>query len=117
MTSNNKKFLIVGIIILIIIIAFIVWKKKQIQEEPLSKTLPGSNEAAPVKLDENKKVVSTFPLKIGSVGPKVKALQAWLLKHEGAQIKINGDWDTKTDAAVKKFLKLDNITEAKYNAM
>ena len=54
---------------------------------------------------------------MGSRGNEVKSLQSWLLKNEGSQIKVDGIWGKQTDAAVKKFLKTNNISKDKYTSM
>lgn len=114
MTPKEKKYLIIAVIIIIGIIIYTIWRKKQ---KGIASATDISNEAAPVILNEEKKVVSTFPLKIGSSGPEVKAIQAWLLKNEGAQIKVDGVWGKQTDAAVKRLLKIDGISQERYIKM
>ncbi len=113
MTPKEKKYWIIGIVIIVIIIVVVLVKKKTKKIDQAS-TL---NFATPVTIDENKKVVSTFPLMIGSKGPEVKKLQSWLLRNEGAQINVNGIWDQETDQAVKRLLKTDKISQDKYTAM
>ncbi len=114
MDAKNKKYWIIAILGLIAVVVLIIWRKKN-QELQKAEDVP--NEAAPVKLNDQQKVVSTFPIKKGSTGPEVFKVQAWLLKNEGAQIKVDGIWGNETEKAVNKFLKVNGISEAKYKSM
>lgn len=117
MDAKEKKYWIIGILLFIAIVVFVIWRKKN-QEQQKAQDV-SSNEAEPVKITEDKKVVpvSTFPLKMGSRGPEVFKLQAWMLRNEGSRAKVDGIWGKETEEAVKKYLKVNSISQEKYKSM
>ncbi len=128
MEPKQKKIILIIAVIVIAIVAFLYFKNKKKKEDESGSQQepdPASNSLGSI-LNSSEKTpnpkgaadtMSVFPLKMGSRNPQVKNLQTWLLKNEGAQIKVDGVWGKETDAAVKKFLKLDNISKDKYASM
>jgi hypothetical protein len=57
-----------------------------------------------------------FPLSYGSKGKRVEQLQAFLVKHYGADVIANGTWDEKTQTAVEKHLKQQKISKNVFDA-
>lgn len=113
--DKEKKYWIIGILALIALVVFVIWRKKN---QELQKAEDAPNEAEPVKLTDDKKIVpvSPFPLKMGSRGPEVFKLQAWLLRNEGA-IKVDGVWGPETESKVRQSLKTSSVSEEKYKSM
>ncbi len=110
--SKNKKYIIIAVII-IAIIAFIWWKNKKKEEVKVTESVEEEKQT----LFPKEEIMTSFPLQLGSKGPEVKKLQTWMLKNEGAQIKVDGIWGKETDAAVKKFLKLSQVNKEKYESL
>jgi len=108
---EKYKWWIAGIVIAIV--AYVIWRKSTM----VYPVATDSNEAVAVTLDENKKVVSVFPITLGSEGQEVRNIQAWLLRNEGAQIKVDGVWGRETNSAVGRLMGLKEITAEKYKSM
>ena len=62
-------------------------------------------------------IADEFPLRFGSKGDRVERLQVWLMRNYGWTGKITREFDEKTLALVKRFLKSDELDEATYNKM
>lgn len=63
-------------------------------------------------------VADEFPLRLGSKGERVERLQVWLMRNYGwTGNKITGEFDEKTEALLKKFLKRTELDEATYFKM
>lgn len=71
---------------------------------------------------------SIFPLKLGSQGPEVESLQRLLNKPSSYgpgldeipfldSLPENGIYDTQTDAAIKQFLKVNQVSQELYNQL
>ena len=69
------------------------------------------------KQEQRIPVGDEFPLQPGSEGKRVERLQVWLMRNYGHTGKINGIYDEKTDALVKRFLKTDRVDEALFYEM
>jgi peptidoglycan hydrolase-like protein with peptidoglycan-binding domain len=54
-----------------------------------------------------------FPLKLGSMGDKVKRIQTWLTNVAGAKLKngIDGKFGTETESALVAFKQRDNVSQ------
>jgi peptidoglycan hydrolase-like protein with peptidoglycan-binding domain len=54
-----------------------------------------------------------FPLKLGSMGDKVKSVQTWLINVAGAKLKngIDGKFGEETQSALMAFKQRDNISQ------
>ncbi len=104
MKANKKKIIIIVVIALILgaILYFILRKPKA---PDASTATPGST---PVDS-------GVFPLKLGSKGSEVKALQSYLNNKYGASLVVDGSWGPATGAAVMQFLNRDNVSQAVYD--
>jgi len=56
-----------------------------------------------------------FPLKLGSKGKRVFEVKAYLLKNYGALGVVTDQYDQLTEERVKRFLKVDQISEALFH--
>ncbi len=101
MSPNKKKIIIIVIIAIILgaILYFILRKPK---------TLTASTGTPSVNPD-------AFPLKLGSKGSEVTAVQKYLNSKYNAGLVTDGDWGPATDAAVLKYLNRDNVSQAVYD--
>ncbi len=97
MTTKKKIIIALIVIGVIALITWFIYSKK--------KTSPISEEAP---------VSASFPLKMGSKGKEVEALQKYLNDKYSAGLEVDGIWGEKTDAAVQTSLMRDNISEAVY---
>ncbi len=101
MTPNKKKIIIIVIIAIILgVILYFILRK------PKPAALPSGS--TPVNPDN-------FPLKIGSTGTEVKAVQKYLNDKYSAGLVVDGSWGPATDAAVQKYLNRDNVSQAVYD--
>ena len=55
-----------------------------------------------------------FPLRLGSVGPRVERLKVWLMRNYGAQGVVTEAFDPATLDRVQRYLKVDQVSEALY---
>ena len=117
--EKKRTWIIIGLLVLAISLYFWWKKRKEVAVATDVPDLSAQNIDKTLTTDSNiiAPVVSKFPLKFGSRNDEVKKVQIWLLKNEGAQIKVDGIWGKETDAAVKKFLKKDSIEEGQYKSM
>lgn len=91
--------------------------KKRLAKRKSNKTKPERpKEMVPTKVKEPP-VTDEFPLRLGSIGNRVERLQVWLMRNYGWTGKITGEFDEKTLALVKRFLKSDELDEATYYKM
>lgn len=62
---------------------------------------------------------STFPLRFGSKGAKVQALQNYLLANGGSLpiYGADGDWGSETQAAVLSVLGVNEVSQSLYNSL
>lgn len=116
MEAGNKKKIIIAIVAIVLLIVTYLWWKNKSQKDQSTDTSNSDTEKTPSPLTADD-TMSVFPLKMGSRNTQVKNLQAYLLKNEGSQIKVDGIWGNETDSAVKKYLKLDNISKDKYASL
>lgn len=116
MENKNKKTFIIIVVIILLIIVFIWWKNKSNPDDKKEEA-SGSLDNEKQTITNREDVMGVFPLKLGSRNPEVKKVQSLLLKNEGAQIKIDGVWGKETDAAIKRLLKVDQISEDRYKLM
>lgn len=56
----------------------------------------------------------SFPLKLGSRGPRVERLQVWLMRNYGRWGKIDGIFGRETEAELKKRLNKTMLDEGTY---
>lgn len=109
-------------------------KKKEVplvnqtqEEEKLSepqKTTPKTkdnqtaiNEIQAIEAKEIKLANDEFPLTLGSVGQRVWNLKVYLLKNHGAGGIVTNVYDTLTAERVKRFLKVDQVSEQLYKKL
>jgi len=111
---KKEHKIILGILAVVAIVALYMWWKKKKEDKAEFKDNT-ENEKQPTPREGS--VMGLFPLKFGSEGPEVKALQTWLFRNEGAQLKLDGIWGKETDAVVKRILKVSEITEDKYKKL
>lgn len=83
--------------------------RPQVRPEPKT-TMVEVQEKEPPVADE-------FPLRLGSKGERVERLQVWLMRNYGWTGKITGEFDEKTEALLKRFLKRTELDEATYFKM
>lgn len=104
--KKNKKHVvvIVVVIIILVVVAILVFKpfKKKKEdgtttvEKGAGKTTIEGKEGQKSEYDQN------FPLKKGSKGKYVSAIQRTLNKKKNAGLTVDGIWGDKTDVAIKK---------------
>lgn len=95
-------------------------QKPQDFESPLEHDLESTKTAQKTKAVLKSKTVppnDDFPLKIGSKGKRVTALQTYLLKHHGYGGLVTDDFDNTTAARVKRFLKVESVSEVLFNKL
>lgn len=68
-------------------------------------------------LEPQRQPNDNFPLKLGSKGPRVQQLQVYLLRHHGSAGVVTDTFDATTAARVKRFLKVNTITAALFEAL
>ncbi|WP_010182433.1 hypothetical protein [Aquimarina agarilytica] len=102
-----------------------IWLKKQRESEavaaaaiaselkPIVKTQKQHKEKG-ADLEDSKPKRSLFPIKLGDQGDHITQVQAHLLKHHGWEKVKMGTYDTATQNRVKRFWKVDQITEEVY---
>ncbi len=96
---NKKKIIVVTIILIIIVIAlYFIFKKPKVEDK---KTI-------------EEPLAIVFPLKKGSTGTGVIAVQKYLNGKYNAGLTPDGSWGPVTDAAVMAHLKRDNISADVY---
>lgn len=119
---EKKTKILIGLFIAAILIGLYLWwdkRNKRLEEGKAKDVVTPENIDTILKKDEAIKAAATskFPLKMGSRSDEVKKLQIWMLKNEGFRGKIDGIWGPETDAAVKKFMKVSEISEEKYKSL
>ncbi len=100
MTRNKKIIISIIVAILIAIVLYLILRKPK-------SALPGSETAS---IDP-----AVFPLKIGSTGEAVKAVQKYLNDKYSAGLVVDGSWGPATDKAVQQYLMRDNVSQAVYD--
>jgi hypothetical protein len=98
----KKKGMFIFLLILAIAagLFFYLKKRKKAASENLGVFTPGKpGSPQPGKTTESGS--SPWPLQRGSKNTYVSALQGWLNDNKGAKLVIDGDFGTKTEAAVK----------------
>ncbi len=91
---TKKKIIIILIIILVLSLGlWLIFRKPTVKKEE------------PALLEIN------FPLKRGSTGVAVEAVQKYLNNKYAAGVKVDGVWGSITDVASLNFLKRDNISK------
>ncbi len=95
---NKKKVIIIVIVVAVLALAtWLIYRK--LQKPKPAEEIPGS---------------ASFPLKLGSKGAEVLALQKYLNDKYSAGLEADGIWGTNTDSAVQTYLMRDNVSEAAY---
>lgn len=112
------KKIIIPVILIAIIGAvayyFLVYKKKKAQADSPA-TDQDTTGKTPIRQGASMGTMdSTFPLKKGSKGNNVKGLQSFLNKKYKAGLAVDGDYGSKTDSAVKKYLNVSEISQDMY---
>ncbi len=90
---TKKKIIIILIIILVLSLGlWLIFRKPTVKKEEPTLEI-------------------SFPLKRGSTGVAVEAVQKYLNDKYAAGVKVDGIWGSITDVAALNFLKRDNISK------
>jgi len=73
---------------------------------------------APMEVVTEQKIATDdFPLQLGSKGKRVWNLKVYMLRNHGASGIVTDTYDTLTVERVKRYLKVDNVTEQLYKKL
>lgn len=131
--NKKKKFLLIGLGVAATgLLSYFGWdfyqKRKQKKEETADENTPETsllppkqNTFTPTYFTQPTKRSDEFPLKKGSKGAKVKALQDALIAKNGKEILprygADGDFGSEMVAALKKLNLPESIDETTYNVL
>lgn len=118
---KTKKLIIIILIVAVIAFAgYKLWKKFEEYSGRLDGSdphaVPATNPVATNTRNDN------FPLKKGSKGDRVKVVQRWCNWAKDCELTVDGDFGSKTEAAVQKCVSVDGVyvnyvPESAYNQM
>ncbi len=112
---SPTTWIIIGIVLLVII-AIIIYSKNKSATNTLNTNSSVSSSNNLNTNVANSTPVSAFPLKYGSRGNEVKALQAFLNTNYNEKLVVDGIWGPLTGAAVLKDLKTETVTQGQYDS-
>ena len=112
MLEGNRKYIVIGLVI--VAISFIAYKLKNKNKEadPFGLDNKGKeNKDTEKQLLSRVKADSSFPLKMGSNGERVKQLQKFIVQKGGIFNKygVDGVWDVETEEQVFNHLNTTKI--------
>lgn len=124
-----KKKIAIGIIVIVVVALIVIllkyYKKKKLEavETGGSSSGTGSGNTTPSGSGSGSNTSNaspTFPLKKGSKGEEVKALQKALNKYVAppmALLEVDGDFGSKTENLLFSKFGVKEVTEANYNKL
>ncbi len=119
MIKNDKKTWVIGIVFLVAIIGLVWFLKNRKNHNKSNSTNPILDEEPILEAESITPELiignDDFPLKIGSQGKKVQAVQMWLLSLGHNKIVPNGKFDSNTESVLLSVKNRNNISESYWN--